>query len=543
MIARPHKFAGVCLTAFLFALVPVWALNPSLPPGNNFDLSKWKLQTPFSGTPEIKQPQLATYSSNIFYTAADGAMVFWVPTAGEPITAGGYPRTELREIISGSGGGWVITNNVVHTLTATCKVLIEPPNQRTIIGQIHGNGTGSEALKIYWNKGKVQAAVKDNYGGAQIYLTLGTWALGATLNYSIQESNRLMTITVNGSTTNYLLNSTWDNDTYYFKAGNYCQDNSAGTDTCVVAFYALDSTNSVGSVGAPAFSPAPGTYSSSQTVTISTSTMGTSIRYTTNGVTPTRTSGTIYSSPVIINTTTTLKAIAYDSLLPDSTITTGGYTIGLLAAIFSASPTNGGAPLTVTFTDTSTGTITNRYWNFGDGATMNVTTTSLTHTYSFPGTNAVTLIVSGDGGLSTNTQTNLIVAASVDTVGDGVPDWWRAQYFGGNGATTNADSSATVDFDNDGLSNLSEYLADTNPTNDASRLAVTGLTIVSNSARLIWIGGSSAGQFVEYRNSLTDTNGWNAIYTNTPPTAVTNTLFDSGAGSFTSRFYRIKAWR
>ena len=252
MTARLHKIAAACLTVFLFALVPVWALDPGLPPGNNFDLSKWKLQTPFSGTPEIKQPQLTTYSSNIFYTAADGAMVFWVPTAGEPITAGGYPRTELREIISGSGGGWVITNNVVHTLTATCKVLVEPPNQRTIIGQIHGNGTGSEALKIYWNKGKVQAAVKDNYNGNQIYLTLGTWALGTTLNYSIQESNRLMTITVNGSTTNYLLNSTWDNDTYYFKAGNYCQDNSAGTDTCVVAFYALDSTNSVGSVGAPA---------------------------------------------------------------------------------------------------------------------------------------------------------------------------------------------------------------------------------------------------------------------------------------------------
>jgi PKD repeat protein len=214
-----------------------------------------------------------------------------------------------------------------------------------------------------------------------------------------------------------------------------------------------------------------------------------------------------------------------------------------LTAGFSASPANGGAPLTVTFTDTSTGPITNRYWNFGDSVTTNITTTSLIHTYSFPGTSTVSLIVSGASGSSTNTQTNLIVATSVDTVGDGAPDWWRAQYFGGNGTTTNTDSSASADFDQDGLNNLAEYLADTNPTNAASRLAITGFAIVTNQIRLIWTGGSSVWQTVEYRASLMDTNGWKAVYTNTPPTAVTNTLFDTGAGTATSRFYRIKAWR
>ena len=213
------------------------------------------------------------------------------------------------------------------------------------------------------------------------------------------------------------------------------------------------------------------------------------------------------------------------------------------AASFSASPTNGGAPLIVTFTDTSTGTITNRYWSFGDGTTMNVTTTSLTHTYSFPSTSSVILIVSGASGSSTNTKANLIVAASVDTVGDGAPDWWRAQHFGGNGATTNADSSATADYDHDGISNLAEYLADTNPTNTASRLAVTGIAIVSNQVRITWSGGVNANQSIEYCNSLADTNGWRSVYTNTPPTAVNNTLFDIGAGTATSRFYRIKAWR
>ena len=86
------------------------------------------------------------------------------------------------------------------------------------------------------------------------------------------------------------------------------------------------------------------------------------------------------------------------------------YTVNVpLVASFSASPTSGGAPLTVTFTDTSAGTITNRFWDFGDGANTNMTVTNLLYTYQFPGTNTVTLIVRNAGGASTNVQANLIV--------------------------------------------------------------------------------------------------------------------------------------
>ncbi|HZP61325.1 MAG TPA: chitobiase/beta-hexosaminidase C-terminal domain-containing protein [Opitutaceae bacterium] len=82
-----------------------------------------------------------------------------------------------------------------------------------------------------------------------------------------------------------------------------------------------------GSVTAPAFSPAGGTYTSAQSVSISDSTSGASIRYTTNGSTPSETSGTVYSSPVYISATTTLKAIAYKSGSSDSSVTSATYTI------------------------------------------------------------------------------------------------------------------------------------------------------------------------------------------------------------------------
>ncbi len=81
-------------------------------------------------------------------------------------------------------------------------------------------------------------------------------------------------------------------------------------------------------------------------------------------------------------------------------------------ANFNATPTSGTRPLTVTFTDTSTGTLTNRFWNFGDGTTINTISNILTHTYTGAGTYTVTLIVSGPAGISTNTQANLVIVVN-----------------------------------------------------------------------------------------------------------------------------------
>ena len=46
----------------------------------------------------------------------------------------------------------------------------------------------------------------------------------------------------------------------------------------------------------PTFNPAAGTYTTSTSVTITTTTGGATIRYTTNGTTPSSTVGTVYSS-------------------------------------------------------------------------------------------------------------------------------------------------------------------------------------------------------------------------------------------------------
>jgi PKD repeat protein len=96
----------------------------------------------------------------------------------------------------------------------------------------------------------------------------------------------------------------------------------------------------------------------------------------------------------------------------NSTNVVSGSGAAFPAALFSASPTNGAVPLTVTFADNSTGTITNRFWSFGDGATSNLTLTTVAHTYNVVGISTVRLIVSGLVGDDTNTQVNLIVAVN-----------------------------------------------------------------------------------------------------------------------------------
>jgi autotransporter-associated beta strand protein len=80
-------------------------------------------------------------------------------------------------------------------------------------------------------------------------------------------------------------------------------------------------------------------------------------------------------------------------------------------AEFSGSPTSGVVPLMVTFTDSSTGSITNRFWTFGDGATTNTTAGSLAHTYSSVGSYGVSLTVVGPTGTDTLSRLSYITVA------------------------------------------------------------------------------------------------------------------------------------
>ncbi|MEA2539182.1 MAG: hypothetical protein QOH35_548 [Acidobacteriaceae bacterium] len=76
----------------------------------------------------------------------------------------------------------------------------------------------------------------------------------------------------------------------------------------------------------PQFSPAAGTYTTTQTVTISDSASGAVIYYSTDGSTPT-TSSTKYAGPITVSGSTVIKAMATFSGLTNSNVATASYTI------------------------------------------------------------------------------------------------------------------------------------------------------------------------------------------------------------------------
>jgi len=90
-------------------------------------------------------------------------------------------------------------------------------------------------------------------------------------------------------------------------------------------------------VATPTFSPQAGSYSSSQNVALSCSTNGATIRYTLDDSEPSS-SSTLYSSPISVGVTTTVKAKAFAGGKADSDTASATYTISIPPSIV-ATPT------------------------------------------------------------------------------------------------------------------------------------------------------------------------------------------------------------
>jgi YVTN family beta-propeller protein len=108
-----------------------------------------------------------------------------------------------------------------------------------------------------------------------------------------------------------------------------------------------------------------------------------------------------------------------------------------LNANFTASKTSGYAPLSIQFTDTSTGEgVTSWQWNFGD-LTSNSTVQNPSHTYTQPGTYAVTLTVTNADGTNSITKTGYI------TVTVYIPPTWKTYIPNTGGSTVSVINQST----------------------------------------------------------------------------------------------------
>jgi PKD repeat protein len=96
----------------------------------------------------------------------------------------------------------------------------------------------------------------------------------------------------------------------------------------------------------------------------------------------------------------------------NSTNTVTGTGAAVPVAGFTGNPTSGAWPLTVSFADNSTGTITNNFWDFGDGIGTNTNPGNVFHTYAGVGTNTVTLTVTGPVGSNSLTRASYIIVTN-----------------------------------------------------------------------------------------------------------------------------------
>lgn len=125
------------------------------------------------------------------------------------------------------------------------------------------------------------------------------------------------------------------------------------------------------------------------------------------------------------------------------------------------------------------------------------------------------------------------------SAGIGIPDGWAIA----NGFDPTWPGTATF-IGSNGLTALQSYLGGLNPNNSASQLKISNISLLGTNVVITWVGGTNAWQYLQYRTNFFNTNApWINLYTNAPPTAITNQFIHQGGANQTSIFYRIKAWR
>ena len=124
-------------------------------------------------------------------------------------------------------------------------------------------------------------------------------------------------------------------------------------------------------------------------------------------------------------------------------------------------------------------------------------------------------------------------STTADSDGDGMPDWWELQNFGG---VTNA--VANEDADCDGMNNLEEYIAGTNPASTQAVFRVLAAAPSSHESRVLeWVSATNRYYTIERSTNLTA--GFSPIDSwilGTPPL---NSYTDAAAPGALS-FYRVK---
>jgi len=192
----------------------------------------------------------------------------------------------------------------------------------------------------------------------------------------------------------------------------------------------------------------------------------------------------------------------------------------------------------LTLTANGSGTVDRVSDFYGRGSNVIVTATASNY-YHFTGwggdtngcaTNANQLIAWMTGPRS------ITAGFSANLATNNTPHWWLAKY------NLSMNDAGALWEDGDGIPAWQEYLADTDPTNKSSVLAITNMMFTGSNLTINWQGGVWATQYIEQCTSLVE-HSWVPLYTNAPPTAISGSINLAPASNSASSFYRIRAKR
>ena len=131
--------------------------------------------------------------------------------------------------------------------------------------------------------------------------------------------------------------------------------------------------------------------------------------------------------------------------------------------------------------------------------------------------------------------------ADVDSDADGIPDWWMLAYFNHATGQVGDNSLANQDADGDGMSNLQEFLAGTNPTDANSVFRITNISIVGNDIAVTWTTQPNKTNQLENSTTGPATNAtWLSVGALTVGTGSPVTQTDFGAATNPPSFYRVR---
>jgi hypothetical protein len=149
-----------------------------------------------------------------------------------------------------------------------------------------------------------------------------------------------------------------------------------------------------------------------------------------------------------------------------------------------------------------------------------------------------------DGYYLGATNNTMLEVFAPDSIGDGIPDWWRQEYFGA-ATPTNTHDCVTCDADGTGQNNLFKFVAGLNPTNPASVFVLTVTPVAGQPSMKalaynpILIGFGQV-YTVQFRTNLTGGAAYATLTTTSALTTNGNqvSLNDTQATQ-TQKFYRV----